>query len=194
MSVVSEQIAPWLSMLLCRATPVRCSFSRGTEPPITGALLSRSWPLAATAPVFLSAGALWLFAAIACAASEIELKSGSTLTIRDTEYSRALPHVFHDQGMSSLPRLFPEHVLLASRRFGVLGEASYALLCFKENPSSERVIIQAVAVYRDRAWTLEAVASSSYGDTLVQVLEAIAQLPSKAGMQPTQTGAADANP
>jgi len=130
-------------------------------------------------------GAVFFLGVIECAASEIKLDSGATLTVSDTQYSRTLPHVFYDQATSSLPHLFPQHVLLASRRFGVLGEVVYALVCFKEAPSSERVVIQAVAVRGDRAWNLEAIAPSTYGDTLVQVLEQMGKLPSNHGVQRT---------
>jgi hypothetical protein len=132
-------------------------------------------------------GAVFLLEAIAGGASDIKLESGSTLVVTDTQYSRTLPHLFHDQAASSLPHLFPNHVLLASRRSGVIGEVTYALVCFKETQSTERVVIQAVAVHKDRAWSLEAIASSSYGDTLVQVLEQIGKLPSTYGVQGTPT-------
>ncbi len=83
-----------------------------------------------------------------------------------------------------MPHLFPKHVLLAGRRSGVLGEVVYALLCYRETPSSEQVIIQAVAVFKDRAWTLNAISPLAYGDTLLQVLEHIGKLPSNPGVQP----------
>ena len=65
---------------------------------------------------------------------------GVTRTVSRAEYSRILPHAFHDQALSSLPHLFPKHVLLASRQSGVLGEVAYALVSFKEIPSSEQVV------------------------------------------------------
>lgn len=131
-------------------------------------------------------GAMLVFGALACAASEIKLESGSTLTVSKTEYSRILPHAFYDQALSSLPHLFPKHVLLASRRSGALGEVVYALVCFKETQSSDQVVIQGVAVHRNQAWNLEAIASSSsYGDTVMQVLEQIGKLPSNPGVQRT---------
>jgi hypothetical protein len=127
-------------------------------------------------------GAVFFLGAMECAAGEIKLDSGATLTVSDTQYNRTLPHVFHDQATSSLPHVFPRHVLLASRRSGVLGDVVYALVCFKETPSSERVVIQAVAVRGDRAWNLEAIAPLRYGDTLVQVLEQIQMLPADPGV------------
>lgn len=125
----------------------------------------------------MAAGPLFL-CALAWGAGDIRLESGSTLTVADVQHSRILPHAFHDQALSSLPRLFPGHVLLASRRSGVLGEVAYALVCYKESPASERVVIQVNAVHRDRAWSLDAIAPASYGDTLVQVLEQVGKLPS----------------
>jgi hypothetical protein len=123
-------------------------------------------------------GAILLLGAATSAASEIKLDSGTVLTIRSTAPSRLLPHAFYDQALASLPHVFPQHVLLAARRSGHLGEVVYALVCFRETPSSDRVLIQAVALHGDRAWTLDAIAPPSYGDTLVQVLEQIARLPS----------------
>jgi len=125
-------------------------------------------------------GAVLLLGAIACAASEIRLESGSTLTVSRAEYSRILPHAFYDQALSSLPHLFPKHVMLASRRSGSLGKVVYALVCFKETQASDQVVIQGVAVHGDRAWNLEASAPASYGDTLLQVLEQIAKLSGRA--------------
>jgi hypothetical protein len=127
-------------------------------------------------------GAVFFLGAIECAAGEIRLDSGATLTVSDAQYSRTLPHAFHDQATSSLPHVFPQHVLLASRRSGVLGDVIYALVCFKETRSSERVVIQAVAVRGDRAWNLEAIAPLRYGDTLVQVLEQMQRLPADPGV------------
>jgi hypothetical protein len=130
-------------------------------------------------------GVVFLLGAIACAASDIRLESGSTLSVSSTAYSRVLPHAFHDQAIASLPQIFPKHVLLASRRSGVFGEVFYALVCFKETQASEPVIIQAVAVHRDQAWTLDAIAPPSFGDTLMQVLEQIGKLPANPGVQQT---------
>lgn len=131
----------------------------------------------------LLTGASLFAASFACAASDITLSSGGTLTISSTVYSRALPHAFFDQAMSSLPLLYPRHQLLASRRTGVFGEIIYALVCYKETPSSEHAVLQAVAVFKDRAWNLNAISPLSYGDTLVEVLEHIGKLPSNPGVQ-----------
>jgi hypothetical protein len=127
---------------------------------------------------WLLMGASLLFASLACAASDITLISGGTLTITATAYNRTLPHGFYDQAMSSLPRLHPGHQLLASRRTGFLGEVVYALVCYRETPSSEHVVIQAVALFENRAWNLNAISPPSYGDTLVELLEHIGKLPS----------------
>jgi len=122
-----------------------------------------------------------LAASITEAASDIPLESGSILRISDAEVSRVLPHAFYDQAMASLPQLYPKHVLLAARRSGRLGDVRYALVCYKETPASERVIIQAMAVHEGQAWSLEAIASVLYENTLIEVLEQIARLPSTAG-------------
>ena len=133
----------------------------------------------------LLVGTALLVGSCACAATDISLTSGGTLTITNTAYSRALPHAFYDQAMSSLPHLYPRHELLASRRAGALGEVIYALVCYKETPSSEHAVIQAVAVFKDRAWSLHAISPTAYGDTLMEVLEYIGKLPSYPGVHRT---------
>lgn len=133
-----------------------------------------------------------LVASFAYAAGGVTLPSGSRLTISELEYNRTLPHSFYDQAMSSLPHLHPGYRLLASRRVGTLGGVLYALVCYRESPSSEHAVIQAVAVFRDRAWALDTTAPASYGDTLVEVLEQIAKLPSEHGAGTSRQG--DARP
>jgi hypothetical protein len=135
-------------------------------------------------------GAMFVFVALANAASEIKLGNGSTLTVSNTEYSRILPHAFYDQAISSLPQLFPTHVLLASQRSEVLGEVVYALVCFKETPTSDQVVVQGVAVHGERAWNFRAISpTSSYSLGIMQVLEQIEKLPSNSGVQrPSENG------
>jgi hypothetical protein len=111
------------------------------------------------------------------AGREIALAGGGALTVTDVAYSRGLPHAFHDQALSSLPRLFPAHELLGSRRVAVLGEVVYALVCYREAPASERVVIEAVAVAGDRAWRLSAAAPLDFGAALQQVLAHVERLP-----------------
>lgn len=109
----------------------------------------------------------------------LELDGGGTLVVREVEPHRGLPHTFYDQALASLPRLYPEHVLLAARRRGSVGGVAYALVCYREAPDAERVVIQASAVHKDRAWSLDAVVPPPYGSALLQVVEEIAKLPSR---------------
>jgi hypothetical protein len=98
----------------------------------------------------VGSAALVLVALLLCyaptQADEITLDTGATLTITATRYNRRLPHSFYDQAMASLPRLYPEHDLLAGRRFGRLGGVVYSLVCYSESPSGEKVVIEASAV------------------------------------------------
>jgi len=110
----------------------------------------------------------------------IGLDGGGTLVVREVEPHRGLPHAFYDQALASLPRLHPEHVLLAARRRGTVAGVAYALVCYREAPDAERVVIQASAVHGDRAWSLDAVVPPPYGSALLQVVEEIAKLPSRA--------------
>jgi hypothetical protein len=147
--------------------------------PITASRMARTSRL-------LCVGAMLAFGALAYAASEIKLEDGNRLTVSQTESSRILPHTFYDQAISSLPHLFPTHVLLAGRRSGVLGDVEYALVCFKETPASEQAVFRGIAVQGDRAWHFEATApASAFGVTLMQILEQIEKLSSGPGARPT---------
>jgi hypothetical protein len=122
---------------------------------------------------------LLFLSAAAQADTEIQLNDGSALTITETRYNRMLPHSFYDQAMASLPQLYPEHELLAGRRSGRVGGVIYSLICYRKSPSSDRVIIQAVAVHNRQAWNIETLTNTtSYPGVLLQVLERINGLPS----------------
>jgi hypothetical protein len=159
-----------------RGLPITHRFEYSAHRGVVSTLLVRGSQL-------LLINALLLLGSVGGTAGEIKLQNGSTLSVTPAEYSRILPHAFYDQALASLKSLFPKHVLLAARRAGVIGEVQYALVCFKETPSSERVVIEASAVHRDHAWNLEAIAPPAFGDTLVQVLEQIALLPSTRSAQ-----------
>ena len=47
-------------------------------------------------------GAVFCLGVLECAAGEIKLDSGATLTVSDTQYSRTLPHVFYDRAGDSV--------------------------------------------------------------------------------------------
>ena len=122
---------------------------------------------------------LLLFLSAAVQAGEIRLDDGGTLTVTETSYNRYLPHSFYDQAMASLPRLYPDYELLAGRRFGRVGAVTYSLVCYRESPSSDKVVIQAVAVHDERAWNIETLTDkTSYPGALLRVLERINGLPS----------------
>ena len=118
------------------------------------------------------------------AAEEVVLDNGDTLNVEDTPYNRRLPYAFYDQAMASLAQLFPRQVLLAARRSGAIGDVRFSLVCYRESPSSDDAIIQAIAVRQDRAWNIALRPSSRYGDALVQVLEYIGRLSSGADGKP----------
>lgn len=123
-----------------------------------------------------------LFPVTAARAGDISLDNGGTLHIEQARYNRALPQSFYDQARASLPRLYPDHELLAGRRSGRIGNVVYSLICYRESPGSNTVSIQAVAVQDQQAWNLYAVAEpSSYAGYLVRTLEQISRLPAAAG-------------
>jgi hypothetical protein len=124
----------------------------------------------------LSAGISLLFASAAPAAGAGVSAAGSALEVNEIPYSRGLPHAFHDQAVVSLPLLYPDYQLLMSRRSGVAGEVEYALICFRETPSSRHGVMEAVAVFKERAWNLRRLTSPQCEEALVEFLGYIANL------------------
>lgn len=129
--------------------------------------------------------AVWalLLTCLACVplarAGTIALESGARLSVTETRFNRGLPHRFHDQALATLTALYPEHQLLASRRFGRVGATVYALVGYREQAASAAVVIDALAVHGRRAWRLQTVvAGARYGDVLLEVIERIGRFAS----------------
>lgn len=95
-----------------------------------------------------------------------------------TQYYRGIPYAYVDQGLVSLPLLYPKHVLLVQRRFSELGAVRYSLLVYTEDPSRPEVKIEGMAAHNDtRAWFFRAHCSSqNVMEGIVTTLERVAKL------------------
>jgi hypothetical protein len=91
--------------------------------------------------------------------------------------NRAMPNSFVEQGLQSLPNLYPRHVLLLERRGADIGSVPYALLVYKQDAASDVVTIEGAATWRSKAWVFTtSCASSSAMRGLVTTLERVAAL------------------
>ncbi len=119
---------------------------------------------------------------------KVPLENGQELRIKHIPPSRILPHAYYDQALASIPGVYPNSQIIAKRRVGYLGKDSailYSLVCYKESKDLEEVTISGVVVNQNKAWSFDAkVVESSFVDTLVLVLEVLADLPSNKSLQP----------
>jgi hypothetical protein len=95
-----------------------------------------------------------------------------------TQYHRSVPYAFVDQGLESLPRVYPKHVLLVQRRDSELGAVRYSLLVYRQDISKPAVTVEGMAVHNTQAWRFTAQCSTeNVTDGIVTTLERIARLP-----------------
>jgi len=124
---------------------------------------------------------IFLFVLQAAHAGEfarITLDGGITLNVSKFISNRWLPHSFYDQAMSSLPMLYPDYVIYAKRRQGILGKMRYSLICYKQTRKSAQVTISGTAVSGTDAWSFEtSVPEKSFGTALLTIMEAVTKLP-----------------
>ena len=120
---------------------------------------------------------------------KVLLENGLELHIKEILPSRILPHAFHDQAMASIPGVYPKSQIIAKRRVGYLEKNTpslYSMVCYKESKDLEEVTISGVVTSKNKAWSFDAkVVESSFVDTLLLVLEVIAELPFNQSLQPT---------
>ncbi len=113
---------------------------------------------------------------VSLGAAEDEL-TGCEPRFEEIQNTRILPHAFHDQSVESLDALYPEHEILAARRYSTLGAMRYSLLVYKETPLADSVHIAGVTVLKDRAWRFSATCTvDTLAEGLVSTLESIADL------------------
>lgn len=96
---------------------------------------------------------------------------------KTTQYFRGIPYGFVDQGLASLPHVYPRHVLLAQRRNSDLGAVSYSLLVYRQDASKSDVTIEGRAVHNMQAWSFRADCTvENLPDGIVTTLEHVAKL------------------
>ncbi len=101
------------------------------------------------------------------------------------EPSRGVPYVFVDQGLESLPRVYPKHVLLVQRRDAELGAVHYSLLVYRQDAAKPEVTVEGMAVHDTQAWSFTAHCSTeNVTDGIVTTLERIAKLSDGRPRQP----------
>jgi hypothetical protein len=102
-----------------------------------------------------------------------------------TEYSRGVPYVFVDQGLESLPHVYPKRVLLVQRRYSELGAVRYSLLVYRQDAAKPDVTVEGMAVHDTQAWLFTAHCSTdNVMDGIVTTLERIAKLSDSRVRQP----------
>ncbi len=118
---------------------------------------------------------------------KLPLDNGYILHITEISPSRVLPHAFYDQAMESIPSIYPNAVIVAERRIGSFAGNNYplySLIGYKESMDLEDVTISGVVTGMDRAWSFTIkVSESSYANTLLLILENIADLPYNRSLQ-----------
>lgn len=115
--------------------------------------------------------------------------------------NRLLPDLYVTQGLETLDRLSPAHVILAQRRDGRIGSVNYSLFVHKSEPAAATATIEGAAVFGSKAWTFSATCRVDLvADGLITTIEQIAALPSRAWVDeanpfgPRIPPTADANP
>jgi hypothetical protein len=118
---------------------------------------------------------------------DVVLDTGVKLHIKEILFSRILPTAYYDQAMASIPALYPDSEIVAARRFGRFGNnlaSSYSMVCYKQSADVDEVTISGVVVSDRKAWLFDTkVNSSLFVDTLIRVLETVANLPSNHSLQ-----------
>jgi hypothetical protein len=118
----------------------------------------------------------------------VALENGVELAIKDIGFSRILPHAYYDQALSSIPGVYPNSEIIAKRRLGYLGKnppALYSLVCYKKSKDLSEITISGVVTSKNKAWSFDAgVDESAFNDTLILVMEIIAEVPFNPSLQP----------
>ena len=126
-------------------------------------------------------------------ASEISIKTvplenGAELHIKQIQFSRILPHAYYDQAMSSIPGVYPDSQIIAKRRLGYLTKnpsAVYSMVCYKKSKNQKEVTISGVVTSENKAWSFDTgVDEIAFADTLIRVMEIIAEVPFNKSLQP----------
>ena len=131
---------------------------------------------------FPSAGALEM------KTKTVSLENGVELHIKQIQFSRILPHAYYDQAISSIPGVYPKSQIIAKRRLGYLTKnpsAVYSMVCYKKSKDQKEVTISGVVTSKNKAWSFDAgVYEIAFADTLIRVMEIIAEVPFDKSLQP----------
>ena len=118
----------------------------------------------------------------------VPLENGVALHIKEIAFSRILPHAYYDQAMSSIPGVYPDSQIIAKRRLGYLAKnpaAVYSMVCYKKSKDQPEVTVSGVVTGKNKAWSFDAEADeSAFADTLILVMEMIAEVPFNKSFQP----------
>ena len=107
----------------------------------------------------------------------IGLANGTNLSLEEIQNNRGLPHAYFDQGMDSIPLIYPHQRILVKRRYGRLGQTSYSLIVFLKSSTVDEVDISGVAVAKHKAWVYRTKTDlASMPATLQLVNEKLSQL------------------
>ena len=118
----------------------------------------------------------------------VPLENGAELQIKQIQFSRILPHAYYDQAISSIPGVYPDSQIIAKRRLGYLAKnpaAVYSMVCYKKSKDQTEVTVSGVVTGKNKAWLFDAgVDESEFADTLILVMEMIADVPFNKALQP----------
>jgi hypothetical protein len=93
------------------------------------------------------------------------------------QHNRNLPHAYVDQGLETIPTIYPKHILLLQRRYSTIGSVEYSLLVYKEDSTKDTITIEGSAVRYPDAWTFQTKCQAeSTMECLVVTLEKVAAL------------------
>lgn len=100
----------------------------------------------------------------------------SNSAFRSIPYSRILPHAFIDQAKESLPKLHPNYEILFEQRSSILADATYSLIVYKEDQSTDIVRIEGAVVKYPNAWIFSLI--SPKGKVIEAVVSTMEQIAS----------------
>jgi hypothetical protein len=119
----------------------------------------------------------------------VPLENGVELNIKEIQFSRILPHAYYDQALASIPGVYPDSEIMAKRRLGYLGKttpAVYSVVCYKKSKNQKVVTISGVVTSKNKAWFFDAAVDEfAFADTLILMMEIIAEVPFNKSLQPT---------
>jgi hypothetical protein len=134
-----------------------------------------------------------IFLVASAGASEIKIKSVPLenrveLQIKEMRFSRILPHAYYDQAIASIPGVYPNSQIIAKRRLGYLGKITpvvYSIVCYKKSRELKEITISGVVTGKNKAWSFDATVDElAFADTLIRVMEIIAEVPFNQSLQP----------